>query len=305
MQHKGEHVNILITGATGLIGSALVVKLHNAGHHLTLVSRAPEKHRQRFPADIAWLSSLASLAQLDDFTAVINLAGEPIADKRWSKAQKQRLCQSRWQITEQLVALIRASQTPPEVLISGSAVGYYGDQGDRWVTEQTAPQDGFTHRLCQEWETIARQAEIGTTRVCLLRTGVVLAPHGGILGKMRLPFRLGLGGPLGNGRQYLPWIHIDDMLAAIVWLLDRPISGPFNLVAPQPVSQRLFATQLAACLHRPARLRTPALMIRGLMGESAALVLEGQRALPDKLTNSGFVFRWPALPEALADVIHA
>jgi len=168
-------------------------------------------------------------------------AGEPIADKRWSEAQKARLCNSRWQITQTLVDLIKASATPPSVLISGSATGYYGDLGEVVVTEEEPPHNEFTHKLCPRWEQIACGALSDRTRVCLLRTGVVFAPKGGALAKMLPIFRLGLGGPIGSGRQYLAWIHIDDMVNGIIWLLDNDLRGPFNMVSPYPVHNERFA----------------------------------------------------------------
>lgn len=240
---------------------------------------------------------------LNGFDAVINLAGEPIADKRWTAEQKQRLCHSRWDITQKLVTLINASDAPPAVLISGSAAGYYGDLGEVVVTEEEPPHNEFTHKLCARWEQIACEAQSDRTRVCLLRTGVVLAPRGGILAKMAPAFKLGLGGPIGSGRQYLAWIHIDDMVNGILWLLDNDLRGPFNMVSPYPVRNEQFANALGHALNRPAIFRVPAAAIRLLMGESSVLVLGGQRALPKRLEAAGFGFRWYDLEEALADVL--
>ncbi|TQI81432.1 hypothetical protein FHU10_3647 [Serratia fonticola] len=298
-------MRILITGATGLIGSSLTRQLLHLSHELTLLTRNVSKAREKFGEAVSYWPSLDGLRALDDFDAVINLAGEPIADKRWSKAQKERLCHSRWQLTERLAALINASSTPPTVLISGSAVGYYGDQGQAVVTEDEAPHDEFTHQLCQRWEALALRAQSNHTRVCLLRTGVVLAPNGGALAKMLPPFRLGLGGPIGDGRQYLPWIHIDDMVNGIIYLLDHPpLQGPFNMVAPYPVHNEQFTATLANVLDRPAFLRAPAFAMRLLMGEAAVLVLGGQRAVPRRLEEAGFVFRFFELEQALDDVIN-
>lgn len=192
-----------------------------------------------------------------EIDAVINLAGEPIADKRWTAEQKQRLCHSRWDITQKLVNLFNASDTPPAVLISGSAVGFYGDLGEVVVTEDEPPHNEFTHKLCARWEQLACEAQSDRTRVCLLRTGAVLAPTGGILAKLMPLFRLGLGGPIGNGRQYLAWIHIDDMVNGILWLLDNDLSGPFNMVSPYPVRNEQFAHSLGHALNRPAIFRVP------------------------------------------------
>ena len=175
--------------------------------------------------------------------------------------------------------------------------------GEVVVTEEEPPHNAFTHKLCAQWERIACAAQSDRTRVCLLRTGVVLAPKGGILAKMLPPFRLGLGGPIGNGRQYMAWIHIDDMVNGILWLLDNDLRGPFNMVSPYPVRNEQFAHALGHALHRPAVLRVPATAIRLLMGESSVLVLGGQRALPKRLEASGFTFRWYDLEEALGDVV--
>ncbi|MFH7095732.1 TIGR01777 family oxidoreductase, partial [Klebsiella pneumoniae] len=178
-----------------------------------------------------------------------------------------------------------------------------GDLGEVVVTEEEPPHNEFTHKLCARWEQIACEAQSERTRVCLLRTGVVLAPRGGILGKMTPAFKLGLGGPIGNGRQYLAWIHIDDMVNGILWLLDNDLRGPFNMVSPYPVHNEQFAHALGHALHRPAIFRVPAAAIRLLMGESAVLVLGGQRALPKRLEAAGFAFRWYDLDEALKDVL--
>ncbi len=296
-------MQILITGGTGLIGSHLVPRLLETGHSVTVVTRDPDKARNKFDPRVTLWKGLNDHENLDGFDAVINLAGEPIADKRWNEAQKQRLCQSRWQITERLVAMFKASQTPPSVLISGSAAGYYGDLGEVVVTEDEPPHNEFTHKLCARWEQIACGAQSENTRVCLLRTGVVLAPKGGILAKLLPLFRAGLGGPVGNGRQYLAWIHIDDMVNGILWLLNNDLRGPFNMVSPYPVRNEQFSHSLGHVLNRPAFVRAPATAVKLLMGESSVLVLGGQRALPKRLEESGFGFRYFDLEEALADVV--
>ncbi|EHK0944175.1 TIGR01777 family oxidoreductase [Citrobacter farmeri] len=296
-------MKILVTGGTGLIGGHLVPRLQELGHQVTVLTRRPDDARKKLNDRVILWNTLEDKHNLNGIDAVINLAGEPIADKRWTTEQKDRLCQSRWRITQKLADLINASETPPSVLISGSATGYYGDLGEVVVTEEEPPHNEFTHKLCARWEQIACEAQSDKTRVCLLRTGVVLAPKGGILAKMIPPFRLGLGGPIGNGRQYLAWIHIDDMVNAILWLLDNDLRGPFNMVSPYPVRNEQFAHALGHALQRPAILRVPATVIRLLMGESSVLVLGGQRALPKRLEAAGFPFRWYDLEEALADVI--
>ncbi|WP_318369270.1 TIGR01777 family oxidoreductase [Enterobacter sp.] len=296
-------MRILITGGTGLIGRHLIPRLLDLGHTVTVVTRTPDKAQGVLDARVVLWKGLNDRQNLNDIDAVINLAGEPIADKRWTEAQKQRLCNSRWQITQKLVDLFHASETPPAVLISGSAAGYYGDLGEVVVTEEEPPHNEFTHKLCARWEQIACGAQSDRTRVCLLRTGVVFSPTGGILAKMLPVFRLGLGGPIGSGRQYLAWIHIDDMVNGILWLLDNDLRGPFNMVSPYPVRNEQFAHALGHALHRPAFMRAPATAVRLMMGESAVLVLGGQRALPKRLEDSGFGFRWYDLEEALTDVV--
>ena len=296
-------MRILLTGGTGLIGRHLVSRLLTLGHTVCVVTRSPEKARQMLDARVEIWPGLQNVSTLDGVDAVVNLAGEPIADKRWTHAQKQKLCDSRWAITQHISELIQASETPPAVLISGSATGYYGDLGEVVVTEEEPPHNEFTHKLCARWEQIASSAQSDRTRVCLLRTGVVLARNGGILSKMVPPFKLGLGGPIGNGRQYLAWIHIDDMVNGILWLLDNDLRGPFNMVSPYPVRNEQFSRALGQALNRPAFLRVPATAIRLLMGESSVLVLGGQRALPKRLEAAGFTFRWYDLDEALGNIL--
>lgn len=297
-------MHILITGGTGLIGRPLTARLLQAGHQISVVTRDVAAARRTLGEKINLWSGLDQQRDLNGIDAVINLAGEPIAAKRWSEPQKQLLCDSRWQITMRLVELIKASSTPPAVLISGSATGFYGDTGELVVTEDDPGHAEFTHELCARWEQLALNAQSDRTRVCLLRTGVVLAGKGGALEKMKLPFKLGIGGPLGNGKQYLPWIHLEDAVNGILWLLDHPaLDGPFNLVAPYAVRNEQFAAALGEVMHRPAFMRTPATAIRLMMGESAVLVLGGQHVLPQRLEASGFRFRWYELDKALADVV--
>lgn len=296
-------MNILITGGTGLVGRHLIPRLLELKHKVTVVTRNPEKARRIFSDRVTYWKGLAGQTHLNEIDAVINLAGEPIADKRWTEAQKQRLCHSRWNMTQQLVDLINASDTPPEVFISGSAIGYYGDLGEVVVNEEEPPHNEFTHKLCARWEQIACGAQSDKTRICLLRTGAVLARHGGMLAKLLPIFRLGVGGPIGDGRQYLAWIHIDDMVNAILWLLDNDLRGPFNMVSPYPVRNEQFAHALGHALHRPAIMHAPATVVRLMMGESSVLVLGGQRALPKRLEAAGFAFRWHDLEEALQDLV--
>ncbi|KGD82920.1 hypothetical protein C7434_1927 [Pantoea sp. PNA 14-12] len=297
-------MHILMTGGTGLIGRHLIPQLQARGHTISVVTRDVVAARETLGENIAFWSGLAQQHSLDGVDAVINLAGEPIADKRWTEPHKQQLCESRWQITERIASLINASTTPPRVLISGSATGFYGNSGEVVLTEEDPGQNEFTHTLCARWEQLALTAQSDRTRVCLLRTGVVLAREGGALSKMKLPFRLGVGGPLGSGKQYMPWIHIDDMVNGILWLLDHDdCQGPYNMVAPYAVRNEQFAATLGEVMHRPAFMRTPASAIKLMMGESSVLVLGGQHVLPKRLEAAGFRFRWYDLHDALKDVV--
>lgn len=300
-------MQILITGATGFIGTTLLKSLST--HQLVLLTRDRAKAKQKLAhidhGNIRYIGELEELADLNEFDAVINLAGEPIADKRWTQKQKERICYSRWVTTEKLVALCNASSTPPNVFISGSAVGYYGDQKHTECDEdQVVDIDTFPHRVCAQWENIALGAQSQHTRVCLLRTGVVLAPHGGALKKMLLPYQLGLGGPIAQGEQFMAWIHMQDMVQAIMYLLEHPkAQGPFNLCAPHPVTNREFSKTLAQTLSRPHVLFTPKWLIRLLMGESADLLCDSTCAKPKRLTEIGFQFTYPRLKPALKQLL--
>lgn len=293
-------MHILMTGATGLIGSALYKKLRNQ-HQITVLTRDTTKAYKKLGHDIQAINGLDQLNHLDDFDAVINLAGEPIADKRWTDKQIERIEQSRFGITEQLVQLFKQSSDAPTVLISGSAIGYYGRQGTTPVTESDHQvYDEFTHRLCAKWEGIAKQAESEQTRVCMLRTGIVLARDGGALAKMAMPFKLGIGGPIGHGRQMMSWVHLDDMVDLIIFLLHHDsLSGPFNATAPQPVTNNEFSQTLAKTLNRPCLFRVPAFVMRTLLGDMADMILTGQAVLPERLQQNGFQFRHPELADAL------
>lgn len=295
---------ILITGGSGLIGQHLIPKL-SSDYNIVLVTRNVASAELRIGNKVTFCSNIDDLENLNDFYGIINLAGEPIIDKRWNKKQKQQIEQSRWQITEKLVALCQQSQRPPQVFLSGSAIGYYGRQGDTPIDENhQQPYDEFSHHLCKTWENIALQAQNEYTRVCLLRTGVVLTRHGGALQKMLFPFRLCLGGRIGSGKQYLSWIHIKDLVEAILLLLDKPYcQGAFNLTAPQPVTNSDFSRTLAKQVRRPALLPMPGFMLRLLMGEGADLLLHGQRVLPTNLQQAGFEFSHPTLTEALQNLL--
>ena len=295
-------MNILLTGGTGLIGSEFI-RQYSREHEFTVVSRDATKAKSKLGDSVKIVENVSSI---ENFDAVINLAGEPIADKRWTDTQKKKICNSRWDITSELVSKINSCDAPPSIFLSGSAIGYYGSQGDKLVTEDTAPHNEFTHGLCAKWEAIAQSVDQAKTRVATLRTGVVLTEKGGALGKMALPFKLGAGGTLGSGSQYLAWIHLQDMVRAISFLLENSAcSGAFNLTAPEPVTNKEFSKALAKSLNRPCLFNVPGFVMKVAMGESSTMILEGQRVIPQKLTTAGFSFEFPSIDEALSEIYRA
>ena len=297
-------MHIFITGGTGLIGRRLCKALLAEGHELTVFSRNPASVPVKCGAGVHALGSLTEWHPALGFDAVINLAGEPIIDKRWSAQRKRVLWDSRVTLTEELVRRIAAAEHKPSVLLSGSAVGYYGNGGDLMLDEASGTGVGFAAELCKAWEDAARVAESVGVRVCLLRTAPVLSNDGGMLGRMLPPFRLGLGARLGNGKQWMSWVHIEDYAAMVLRLLrDEQAHGPYNMAAPNPVTNAEFTATLAAVLHRPAFFVAPAALLKLAMGESASLLLEGQRVLPRKMEAAQQRFTFPTLAEALRDVI--
>lgn len=293
-------MKILITGGTGLIGSAFISRFQ---HEYTILTRRPESAARQLGEQHTYIHHLSALRNLNDFDAVINLAGEPIAEKRWSTRQKSRIERSRWQITDELVSLLEASSQPPNVFISGSAVGYYGRQGETKVTERDyIAHDEFSHQLCKTWEDKAKQAA-DKTRLCIVRTGIVLAPKGGALERMVPPFKFGLGGPIGHGQQMMSWIHIQDMLSVIHFLMENEdSSGIYNATAPNPVSNEAFSQSLANVLHRPCLFRVPGFVMKLAFGEMSDLLLTGQAVIPEKLEECGFKFEFNELKPALENI---
>ena len=251
--------------------------------------------------------AVATLHELGDIQldAVVNLAGAPIADKPWTKARRQLLRQSRIALTDELVGWLASLSQPPALLISGSAVGWYGDTGEQLITEDSAPaKPDFASQLCADWEQAACKAEQHGIRVVRIRTGLVLSSKGGFLGRLRPVFRMGMGGRMGNGNQWMPWIHLNDQVALINYLLCLPdAQGAYNACAPNPVDNREFTRQLASQLKRPAFMHAPAFVLRLLLGEMAGLLLGGQRIRPARLEQAGFEFQYPTLDGALTDVL--
>ena len=299
-------MRILITGGTGFIGSHLVPFLLEQGHAVTVQSRDPQRARRQYHDKVDAVASIFDVAAGCEPEAVINLAGENLTEGRWSHRRKQAMRDSRIGTTAELNRFFATHAQRPRIFISGSAIGYYGSDDTRDFVEADSAGDDFAAILCRDWEREARQAASFGIRVCLLRTGLVLGRGGGMLEKLLPVFRLGLGGPLGNGRQWMSWVHIDDLIGIIdLCLRDDRLEGPVNGTAPEPVDNNTFTRTLARTLHRPAFFRVPAFMLRLMLGEMADLLLSGQKVLPQKAQQHAYSFRFPHLDAALADLLDA
>ena len=299
-------MRVLITGGSGFVGQRLCQRLAEADHRLLVVSRDPDAVRKRLPEGAEVRRSVLDFVDTPP-DAIVNLAGESIAARRWSDDQKSRLIDSRVNITRDLVMLCEQLKSSggraPRVMVSASAMGYYGDQGDREVTEETPPHDEFAHRLCKRWEETAREAADYGTRVAILRIGLVLDAGGGSLQKMLPPFKLGLGGRFGSGKQFMPWVHREDLVRAILFLLDNDeLEGAFNASAPHPVTNAEFSRTLAKRLRRPAIFPVPAFVLETAFGEMSRLLLTGADMRPKRLQEAGFQFQFETLDAALADI---
>jgi uncharacterized protein (TIGR01777 family) len=294
-------VHYLITGGSGFIGSALSRSLVADGQRVTVLTRNIARARPRLPAAVALIERLDAAADVD---AVVNLAGENLAAGRWTPARKREFVDSRIGMTRRVVDWMASLKQRPRVLVSGSAIGWYGTRGDEQLAEDAKPGDDFSAHLCRDWESAARGAEELGVRVCLLRTGIVLDNDGGALKQMLLPFRLGLGGPMGDGRQWMSWVARTDIVALIRWLVDNAgARGAYNGTAPAPLTNAEFARTLGAALHRPALLPTPAFALKILFGEMAGILLTGQRVVPRRATADGFAFKYPDLTSTLAAIL--
>jgi len=290
----------LITGGTGLIGSALCRHLLADGHHITVLTRNPKTVEEKCGVGVKAIQSFTDISPDSAIDIVINLAGEPIADARWTDKRKALLASSRVKLTQDLVDWLSHRKQHAECLISGSAVGWYGDGGDEILTEQSDYHDEYTHQLCHAWEKQALRAEQTGIRVCIVRTGLVLAPTGGVLQKMLVPLKLGLGGRTGTGKQYMPWIHISDMVHLLVFLATHEhLKGVFNACSPTPVTNQAFISALSKRLHLYGALPIPAWLLKIALGEMSRLLLTGQRAIPQRATANGFSFAYRELSPAL------
>jgi hypothetical protein len=301
-------MKILLTGASGFIGRRLCEVLRDAGHALTALSRDPVATQNRLPQldrSFVWdpMSSPPPPGALENVEAIIHLAGESLAG-RWNAAKKKAIRESRVLGTRHLVQGLAQQDSRPKTLISASAVGYYGDRGDENLTEESAAGSGFLPEVCRDWEAAAAKAQTLGLRVVRLRTGIVLGSGGGALQAMLLPFRLGLGGPLGPGRQWWSWIHREDLIGLISYILRSEIHGAVNTTAPAPLRQRDFAKALGKVLRRPAFLPAPAFAIKALLGEFSSELLSSKRVLPKRAQEIGYRFRFPELEAALNDILH-
>jgi uncharacterized protein (TIGR01777 family) len=296
-------MHVVVSGSRGLVGSALVPFLTTGGHRVTRLVRGMAAG----PDETAWdpARGLVDASRLDGVDAVVHLAGENIAAGRWTPARKAEIRRSRVDGTRNLCEVLARLPRPPKVLASASAIGFYGDRGAETLTEESAPGTGFLTDVCREWEAATEPASRAGIRVVNLRFGMVLSPRGGALQKLLLPFRLGMGGRLGDGRQFTSWIALDDAIGAIHHALcEESVRGPVNAVAPEPVSNAEFTRTLARVLRRPTLLPVPAFAARLAFGEMAdALLLAGARALPARLQASGYRFRFPDLESALRHLL--
>lgn len=295
-------MHVLVTGGTGFIGRALCDELRAQGLRVTVLTRRPDEAARLLSPDIDVTGELGAIAEPPD--AVVNLAGANLGARRWNASRKQAFVDSRVGTTRRLVEWFATLPRPPAVMVSGSAVGYYGARGDATLTEEAPPAAEYQSEMCRLWEEEARTAEKLGVRVCRIRTGIVLGPNGGALEKMLPPFRLGLGGHLGRGGQWMSWIHRADLVALILWCLTNPQArGAYNGTAPNPATNREFSRALGRALHRPALLPVPAPAVRLMIGEMAHLLLTGQKVLPARALKEGFEFRFAELDAALRDVL--
>lgn len=302
-------MRVIITGGTGMIGQALAASLAGDGFEVVALSRSPEKYRGGLPQGVRlekWDGKSADgwgrLASGAD--AIVNLAGENLSSGRWTASRKRRIIASRANAGHAVVQAVQDASPKPKVVIQASGTNYYGIRGDEEVTENTPPGDDFLSRVCIQWEAASGPVEAMGVRRVVTRSGVVLSPTGGALKLMTLPFRLFVGGPLGGGRQWLPWVHLDDEVAAIRYFIDHPETyGAYNLVAPQQITNADFARAAGKALGRPSFFPTPAFPIRLALGEMSMVVLEGSRVVAARLRSTGFQFRWPEIEPALHDLL--
>jgi hypothetical protein len=297
-------MKILITGGTGLVGTALTEQLRERGDTVGYFVRGQQPVR---PDDVPWNPATGEmqLDRVEGADAIVNLAGASIGDGRWSDKRKRELVESRVNLTWNLIANLARLHKPPHTIVSASAVGYYGDRADETLTEQSAAGSDFLAQLARDWEAAAMKGEGLGARVAITRFGIILSKKGGALPRMLFPFKVGVGGRLGSGKQWMSWIALDDITSAIMAILDNPsLRGPLNLTAPNPVRNLDFTKALGNALHRPTIFPVPAFILKTILGEMGeSLLLSSQRALPDRLSRASFHFAFPDLEAALAHVL--
>jgi uncharacterized protein len=300
---KGKQ--FLISGGTGFIGNYLCERLMKEGHYLTLITRSPEQYKeensknQRF---ISWDSDLAQ--EMNRADVVINLVGENLFGKRWTDEVKKRLYNSRIDSTKMLVEAMKKAESPPELLVSASGVNYYGDSGDKLLDEDSEPGNDFLAKLCIDWEAEARKAEEAGVRVAIARLGIVLEEDGGMIEKMKLPFKLFVGGSLGSGKQYLSWIHMTDLCNALIFPVEESeLSGPFNACSPNPVTMNEFVSAMGEVMNKPSFFKVPETGLKIALGEASTPILASLKVQPQKLQKLDFTFRYEDLEYALADIL--
>jgi uncharacterized protein len=298
-------MRIFLTGATGFVGRALTLRLLGAGHQVAAWIRDESRARGLLGSDVELISVRSNIGeQIARADAVVNLAGEPVFAGRWTPARKRAIAESRLNLTRAIANAIAHSASRPAVLISASAVGYYGDRGDEVVEDDAPAGNDFLATLCRDWEAAALDAQKWGVRVFIPRIGIVLGPEEGALARMVLPFRFGAGGAIGSGRQYVPWIHLDDLIAIIYAALeDQRMSSAAIAAAPNPVTSRQLAKAIGRVLHRPSLVLVPGIALKVLLGEAAAMVLTGQRVHPRRLEELGFSWGFPQIESALADIL--
>ncbi len=304
-------MKILLSGGTGFIGRSLVERLLEKKHEVTLLTRRPEALQSSFPSTVklkAWDGSTLGdwVQEVELCDAIINLTGESIANKRWTSLQKRKIVQSRVHSTRILADAMQAAHNKPSVFINASAVGYYGSVPEGDVTEAHPCGTGFLAETCVEWEKEASRANTLGARVVLTRFGVVLAKGGGALSKILPPFQMFMGGPLGSGQQWFPWVHRDDVTKAILFCCEnKNMQGPVNVTAPDSVTMKEFCRTLGKVMHRPSIAAVPAFMLKLMLGEMADMLLEGQKVIPKKLQEAGYKFQYPKLEQALSQIVRS
>lgn len=300
-----KELQVLITGGTGFVGSFLCERLARDGHFLTLITRSPEKYAEESAKNQSYISWDSDLSKaMDKADVVINLVGENLFGKRWTDEVKKHLYNSRIDLTNKLVDAMRESSTPPDLLISASGINYYGDSGDEVLTEKHGPGNDFLANLCVDWEAAAMKAQDLDVRVAIPRIAPVMEDGDGIIDKMKLPFSLFVGGSLGSGDQYLSWIHMYDMISALVYPIENPeISGPYNAASPNPVQMDEFAQVMGKVMNRPSFFKVPEFVLNTVLGEAATPVLASLRIQPKVLQQSGFEFHFADLEVALGDIL--